>query len=82
MYFMSTVCGRPQGGRESGPCGHMRTGGRGGQKRDFCVDVIKLHFIAVTALQANLKDCSPCLFLFKSICMPKAKIKLLKVSIL
>ena len=40
MYFMSTVCGRPQGG-EGGPahvdaCGQ----GEGGQKRDFFVDVI------------------------------------------
>src|SRR6218665_3876918 len=37
MYFMSTVCGRPQGGGGgSGPCGQ----GGGGQKRDFFVDVI------------------------------------------
>jgi len=34
---MSTVCGRPQGGGGSGPCGRMWTGG---QKRDFYVDVI------------------------------------------
>ena len=39
MYFMSTVCGRPQGG--AGPahvdaCGQ----GEGSQKRDFFVDVI------------------------------------------
>src|SRR6218665_1880928 len=39
---MSTVCGRPQGGRGwFGPCGCMWAGGeRGGQKRDFFVDVI------------------------------------------
>ena len=37
MYFMSTVCGRPQGGRGSGPCGQ---GEGGDQKRDFFVDVI------------------------------------------
>ena len=43
MYFMSTECGRPQGGggREGGPahvdaCGQ----GEGDQKRDFFVDVI------------------------------------------
>jgi len=40
VYFMSTVCGRPQGGEE-GPahvdaCGQ----GEGGQKHDFFVDVI------------------------------------------
>ena len=36
MYFMSTVCGRPQGGKgESGPCGRMWTGG-GGQNVIFC----------------------------------------------
>src|SRR6218665_3806730 len=33
---MSTACGRPHGGRGSGPCGQ----GGGGQKRDFFVDVI------------------------------------------
>src|SRR6218665_1294178 len=36
---MSTVCGRPQGGRGSGPCGRMWTGG-GGSKTRFFVDVI------------------------------------------
>jgi len=41
VYFMSTACGRPQGGEGgSGPCGRMWTGGRGGQKPDFFVDVI------------------------------------------
>ena len=39
MYFMSTVCGRPQGGWGVRPCGRMWTGG-GGQKRDIFVDVI------------------------------------------
>ena len=39
MYFMSTVCGRPQGGMGSGPSGRMWTGG-GSQKPDFFVDVI------------------------------------------
>src|SRR6218665_1777758 len=34
---MSTVCGRPQGGR--GPCGRMWTGGVG-SKTGFFVDVI------------------------------------------
>ena len=29
MYFMSTMCGRPQGGRGSGPRGHMWTEGGG-----------------------------------------------------
>jgi len=37
VFFMSTACGRPQGG--SGPCGRIWTGG-GGQKTDFFVDVI------------------------------------------
>ena len=32
VYFMSTVCGRPQGG-EGGPAHVDR--GEGGQKRDF-----------------------------------------------
>ena len=36
MYFMSTACGCPQGGRGVRP---MWTGG-GGQKREFFVDVI------------------------------------------
>ena len=35
---MPTVCGRPQGGGGSGPCGRMWTGGS--QKRGFFVDVI------------------------------------------
>ena len=42
MYFMSTVCGRPQG--EGGGWGPAQVGacgqGEGGQKRDFFVDVI------------------------------------------
>src|SRR6218665_2723216 len=36
---MSTVCGRPQGGRGSGPCGRMWTGERG-VKNVIFVDVI------------------------------------------
>ena len=36
MYFMSTACGRPQGG--GGPAHVDRW--MGGQKRDFFVDVI------------------------------------------
>jgi len=36
---MSMACGRPQGGEESGSCGHMWTGG-GGQKLDSLVSVI------------------------------------------
>jgi len=41
VYFMSTVCGRPQGGREGGPA-HVDACGQGGegQKRDYFVDVI------------------------------------------
>ena len=37
---MSTVCGRPQGGRGSGPCGRMWTEGRWGVKNVIFVDVI------------------------------------------
>src|SRR6218665_3128335 len=33
---MSTVCIRPQGGRGSGPCGRMWTGGRGVKNVIFC----------------------------------------------
>ena len=41
MYFMSTVCGRPQGGGGSGPCcGRMWTGGRGVKNVTFFWDVI------------------------------------------
>ena len=36
MYFMSTACGRPQGGGGSSPSGQ----GGGGRKPDFFVDVI------------------------------------------
>jgi len=36
VYFMSMVCGRPQGGGRSSSCGQ----GEGGQKPDFLVDVI------------------------------------------
>ena len=39
MYFMSTVCGRPQGGE--GGLAHVDACGQlGGQKRDSFVDVI------------------------------------------
>ena len=40
MYFMSTVCGRPQGGE--GGSAHVDACGQGegDQKRDFFVDVI------------------------------------------
>ena len=36
MYFMSTACGRPQGGGGSGSCGQ----GERGQISDFFVDII------------------------------------------
>jgi len=38
VFFMSTVCGRPQGGK--GGVRPMWTEREGGQKRDFFVDVI------------------------------------------
>ena len=45
MYFMSTVCGHPQGGSGgSGPCGQGE-----GQKRDFFVDVINGWPLTATA---------------------------------
>jgi len=37
VYFMSTACGRPQGGGGgSGPCGRMWTEGSGSKTRFFC----------------------------------------------